>query len=70
MGEILIGILVMAGFIGFVIWKNKGKEQKQETLDDLHREQWWADREDERKQGPVIVSADSRNDKDDKDDDD
>ena len=70
MGELLIGILVMAAFIGFIIWKNRGKQNREPTLDDLQRDQWWADREQERRDGPEIVSAGSTDDSDDDDDDD
>ena len=63
MGESVIGLLVMAAFIGFVVWKNKGKKKKEPTLDDLHREQWWAEREQERIDGPVINSANSDDDR-------
>ncbi|MCG5525919.1 hypothetical protein LRB11_13415 [Ectothiorhodospira haloalkaliphila] len=32
MGETFIGMLVMAGFIGFIIWKNRGKEKNRKRL--------------------------------------
>ena len=59
MSEVFIGILVMAAFIGFVIWKNKGKVKQEE---DIHSQQWWAEREQEQKQGPEIVRADADDD--------
>ncbi|MFP4034644.1 MAG: hypothetical protein ACLFT5_03970 [Desulfovermiculus sp.] len=62
MSEVFIGILAMAAFIGFVIWKNKGKAKQEE---DIHSQQWWAEREQEAKEGPVIVRADADRDGDD-----
>ena len=67
MNEVFIGILVMVAFVGFVVWKNKGKPKRAETMQDRMNEQWWAEREQERKEGPVIVRAGS-DDKDDSDD--
>jgi hypothetical protein len=67
MGEVFIGILVMAVFVGFVIWKNKGKPKRAMTMQDRMHEQWWAEREQERKEGPVIVRVDN-DDRDDGDD--
>lgn len=64
MGEILFGMLVMVAFIGFVIWKNKGKEKQAETMDDLHRQQWWAEKDQENQQGVQVVSSDSGDDSD------
>jgi hypothetical protein len=64
MGEIGIGILVMVVFIGFVVWKNKGKPKRAQTMQDRMNEQWWAEKEQERKEGPVIVSADNGDDSD------
>jgi len=57
MGEIAVGILVMVAFIGFVLWK--GKPKRKMTMQDRMNEQWWAEKEQERKEGPVIVSADN-----------
>ena len=59
MSEVFIGILVMAVFVGFVIWKNKGKAKHEE---DIHSQQWWSEREQEQKEGAEIVSADSDDD--------
>jgi len=59
MGEIAVGILVMVAFIGFVLWKNKGKPKREMSMQDRMNEQWWAEKEQERKEGPVIVSADN-----------
>lgn len=59
MGEVAVGILVMVAFIGFVLWKNKGKPKRKMTMQDRMNEQWWAEKEQERKEGPVIVSADN-----------
>jgi len=67
MSEVVIGILVMVVFVGFVIWKNKDKSKREETVRDRMNEQWWAEREQERKEGPSIVRADS-DDRDDSDD--
>jgi hypothetical protein len=67
MSEVFIGILVMIVFVGFVIWKNKGKPKREETTQDRMNAQWWAEQEQERKEGPVIVRADS-DDRDDSDD--
>ena len=61
MSEIFVGILVMAVFVGFVIWKNKGKAKHEE---DIHSQQWWAEREQEQKEGPEIVRADADDDDD------
>ncbi|MCF8040146.1 MAG: hypothetical protein K9K79_12600 [Desulfohalobiaceae bacterium] len=66
MNEVVGGVLVMAVFVGFVIWKNRGKPKRAETMQDRMNEQWWAEREQERKEGPLIVRAGS----DDQDDDD
>jgi hypothetical protein len=49
----------MAAFVGFVIWKNKGRPKREETMQDRMNEQWWAEKEQEREEGPVIVSADN-----------
>ena len=57
MKEIAVGILVMVGFIGFVLWKNKRKPKRKMTMQDRMNEQWWAEKEQERQEGPVIVSA-------------
>ena len=67
MSEVFVGILAMAAFVGFVIWKNKGKPKSEETMQGRMNEQWWAEQEQERKEGPVIVRADS-NEREDNDD--
>ena len=59
MGEIGIGILIIVVFIGFVLWKNKGKPKREMTMQDRMNDQWWAEQEQERKEGAVIVSADN-----------
>lgn len=52
--EILIGIVVMALFVGFVMWKNRGREK---PPTDWEGEQWWAEREARNREGPSIRSS-------------
>ena len=67
MNEVFVGILAMAAFIGFVLWKNKGKPKRAETMQDRMHAQWWAEREQEQNEGPVMAKAGS-DDRDDSDD--
>lgn len=44
MGEIIGGIFVMALFIAFVMWKNKGKNQEYDPNRDMNEQQYWAEK--------------------------
>jgi hypothetical protein len=55
MAEILGGVMVMAVFVLFVIWKSKGKPKRTMTTQDYYKEEWWAAQSKE----PVITSADA-----------
>lgn len=62
MGEIFGGIIVMAAFIAFVMWKNKSKDQTQQDKDLLRKqneEEYWAEKNASQ---PDIVSSDSSSD--------
>ncbi len=61
MGEIVGGIIVMAVFIGFILWKNKHNDQKQDIdpLRKQHEEEYWAEKNAEE---PEIVSSDANDD--------
>ena len=55
MGEIIGGLVVVALFIAFVIWKNKGNTQKPDSFQRMQEEQYWAEKE---AQEPNVVSSD------------
>ncbi|MCP4342383.1 MAG: hypothetical protein GY799_26780 [Desulfobulbaceae bacterium] len=61
MGEIFGGIIVMAAFIGFIIWKNKHNNQQQDKdpLRKQHEEEYWAEKNASE---PDIVSSNSNDD--------
>jgi len=42
MSEIIGGVIVVVAFIGFVLWKNRGKPKQQMTTADWYKEEWWA----------------------------
>ncbi|MFP4271690.1 MAG: hypothetical protein ACLFRH_01485 [Halothiobacillaceae bacterium] len=66
MTEILVGIGVMAAFIAFVIWKNRGR-QKPPT--DWDQQRWWAEREAGNRAGPRVHSSAEASRSDDRQDD-
>ncbi len=59
MGEIIGGVIVMIIFIGFILFKNKGKFKEHDEMRRIHEEQYWAHRNSETLE---IVSSDSMDD--------
>lgn len=60
MGEAIIGFFVMVCFVIFIMFKNRNIKKGEETIQDIDRQYWWAEREQEREDGPVIVSSNSK----------
>jgi hypothetical protein len=51
MGEIIGGIIVMAAFIVFIMWKNKGKNNQQDDFQRMREEQYWAEKNGQQPMG-------------------
>lgn len=47
MGEIIGGIVVMAVFIAFVIFKNRNKANRRDPLSEQNEQEYWARKEAE-----------------------
>jgi hypothetical protein len=62
MGEILGGLIVMALFIGFIVWKNKGKPKQTDDLQRIQEEQYWAEKDAQETRVVSADEGDSRND--------
>lgn len=54
MGEIVGGVVVMAAFIAFIMWKNMGKSQQSDPFREHNEQAYWAEKE---AQEPEIVEA-------------